>query len=86
MNLQEQVSADLSKQMASSIDLQIIFIMLKEDGWIPVSISRFQDNHHAIDITCWLEENIKEEYLRDGRDFIFKNSKDAVLFTLRWAS
>jgi hypothetical protein len=86
MNLQQQVLEDLSKQLGDSVDLQILFILLKEDGWIPVSISRFQDNHHAIDITYWLEENIKEEYLRDGRNFIFKDSRDAVLFALRWGS
>jgi hypothetical protein len=86
MNLQEQVLEDLSKQMADSIDLQIMFTMLKEDGWTSISITRFQDNHHAVDITYWLEENIKGEYLRDGRDFIFKESKDAILFTLRWAT
>lgn len=86
MNLEEQITADLSKQMADSIDLQIIFMMLKEDGWTSFSISRFQDNHHAIDITLWLEENTKEEYLRDGRHFIFKDSKDAMLFMLRWGT
>jgi len=56
----------------------------KAQGWTCVSISRFQDNNHAVDITMWLEENVKN-YERNGRDFIFENSKDATMFILRWS-
>ena len=59
---------------------------LEEQGWTSISISRLQDNRHAIDITYWLEENIKNNYRRNGRHFIFENSREAVLFMLRWGS
>ena len=83
-NLQDQILTDIAKRMQVSIDQEVMWSMLKAQGWTCVSISRFQDNNHAVDITMWLEENVKNTYERHGRDFIFENSKDAVNFILRW--
>jgi hypothetical protein len=47
-------------------------------------LDRLQDNNHAVDITYWLEENIKNPFERNGRDFLFEDSKDATMFILRW--
>jgi hypothetical protein len=47
-------------------------------------ISRYIDNHHAIDITYWLKINCKKAYEGYGRDFIFESQKDANWFKLRW--
>jgi len=55
------------------------------NGWTSISISRFQDNRHAVDISYWLAENIKHRYHRDGRHFVFENPKEAMLFRLKWA-
>jgi hypothetical protein len=49
-------------------------------------LPRLIDNHHAIDITYWLEENCKHSYERNGRDFIFESQKDANWFILRWGT
>ena len=83
-NLQDQILTDIAKRMQVSIDQEVMWSMLKAQGWTCVSISRLQDNNHAVDITMWLEENVKNTYERRGRDFIFENSKDAVNFILRW--
>ena len=54
-------------------------------GWHRVMLDRLQDNKHAIDITLWLEENVRNPYKRNGRDFIFSAERDAVLFILKWS-
>jgi hypothetical protein len=58
--------------------------MLQGIGWTRVMLDRLQDNNHAVDITYWLEENIKNPFERNGRDFLFEDSKDATMFILRW--
>jgi hypothetical protein len=58
--------------------------MLQGIGWTRVLLTRLQDNNHAVDITQWLSENIKNTFERNGRDFIFENEQDAAYFILRW--
>jgi hypothetical protein len=84
MNIQNEILDIAAREMQQEIDREILWDMLKGIGWTRVMISRFQDNNHAIDITLWLEENIKHPFERNGRDFIFEDPKDATLFILRW--
>lgn len=72
------------KMAASHADREVLFSMLEKLGWKRVVLSRFQDNKHAVDITYWLEENVKKPYERNGRDFIFECPVDASWFILRW--
>ena len=82
--LQDQILTNIAKEMQTDIDREILWRMLKEIGWTRVLLDRLQDNKHAIDITIWLEENIKNPFERNGRDFIFEDPKDASMFILRW--
>jgi hypothetical protein len=84
MNLENQIIEELGTQMQSEIDKEILWGMLVGIGWTRVTLPRLTDNKHAVDITYWLNENIKEPYERRGSDFIFEDSKDAVNFILRW--
>ena len=89
MNLEQLILENVSREMSAAIDYNIyedlLFINRLDEGWHLVKISKDTDNQHAIDINNWLAENIdKEEYQRDGRDFIFKYGKDATAFMLRW--
>ncbi len=86
MNLEEEIATDLSRQMAESIDFEIIADIMCRFGWVRVDLTPFTDNYHAVDITYWLDENCKGEYKRNGRYFLFENSKDANWFRLRWLS
>jgi hypothetical protein len=47
-------------------------------------IDQTTDNNHAIDITAWLKEHVKNPYERNGRDFLFAAERDAVKFILKW--
>lgn len=82
--LQDQILTDIAKEMQTDIDREILWGMLKGIGWTRVMLDRLQDNKHAIDITLWLEENIKNPFERNGRDFLFEDSKDATMFILKW--
>jgi hypothetical protein len=86
MNLEQEILEELGTGMQSEIDREILWGMLQGIGWTRVMIDRLTDNHHAIDITYWLEANIKNPFERNGRDFIFENAKDSVLFILKWGS
>jgi len=84
MSIEEEILNKAGKEMAREIDREVLWGMLKEIGWTRVILDRLQDNKHAVDITYWLEENVKNPFERKGRDFIFENQKDAVNFILRW--
>jgi hypothetical protein len=84
MSIEEEILNKAGKEMAREIDREVLWGMLKEIGWTRVMLDRLQDNKHAIDIAYWLEENVKNPFERNGRDFIFENQKDAVNFILRW--
>jgi hypothetical protein len=85
MNLQEEIANELSQQMCSEMDFEILSdILIRSCGWHKVELSKFQDNHHAIDIRSWCESKCQDEYQSRGRKFIFKDQGDAVNFTLRW--
>jgi hypothetical protein len=72
------------QQVWKEIDREVLWGMLTGMGWSRVMLSRLQDNRHAVDITYWLEENCQGAYERNGRDFLFENSQDATMFTLKW--
>ncbi len=84
MNMQEQIIKELGDKMHSAMDFEILADVLSRFGWHRIDLDRFTDNHHAIDITHWLENNCKSSYHREGRCFLFEDSGDAVMFTLRW--
>jgi len=83
-NIFEDIINRAGEMMAQEIDREILWAMLLEIGWTRVMIDRLQDNKHAIDITHWLRENCQGAYERNGRDFLFENEKDAIMFILRW--
>jgi hypothetical protein len=83
-DLEQQIITGMGTQLSNEVDREVLWGMLIELGWTRVKLSRFVDNHHAIDITYWLEANIKNPFEREGADFIFENSHDALIFILRW--
>jgi hypothetical protein len=76
--------AQAAKKMADDIDREVLWGMLISMGWHRVMLSRLQDNLHAVDITMWLKENVKNPYERNGCDFLFAAERDATMFILRW--
>jgi len=91
-SLEKAVLADLDNEITKSINDEMRYYLMMQyyagvENWTKVTLDKLQDNRHAVDITYWLEEQgfvDKEDYYRDGREFIFLNPKHATLFTLRW--
>jgi hypothetical protein len=86
MTLEDEIADKMAEQMSREVDREVLWGMLQGIGWTRVMIPRFIDNHHAIDITYWLEENCRQAFERNGRDFLFESAKDAQWFILRWGS
>jgi hypothetical protein len=86
MTLEAEMIEQAGNEMSREIDREVLWGMLQGIGWHRVMLPRFVDNAHAIDITYWLEEYIKNPFERSGRDFIFESQKDANWFILRWGS
>lgn len=86
MTLEEEILEKAGTEMAREIDREVLWGMLEGIGWTRVMLPRYIDNTHAIDITYWLEETIKNPFERSGKDFIFESQKDANWFVLRWGT
>lgn len=84
MTLEEEILNKAGKEMARDIDREVLWGLFEDIGWTRFKISRLTDNNHAIDITNWLLDNCKGQFERNGAEFLFEDSKDAVLFMMRW--
>ena len=84
MTLEEEILDKAGKDMAREIDREVLWGLFEGMGWTRFKISRLTDNNHAIDITNWLLDNCKGQFERNGAEFLFEDSKDAVLFMMRW--
>jgi hypothetical protein len=84
--LEKEMLEAKAKEMQTEIDREVLWGMLEGMGWSRVMLSKLVDNMHAIDISYWLDANCKNSFERNGRDFIFEDSKDANWFKLRWGS
>lgn len=84
MTLEEEILDKAGKDMAREIDREVLWGLFEGIGWTRFKISRLTDNNHAIDITNWLSDNCKGQFERNGAEFLFEDSKDAVLFMMRW--
>jgi hypothetical protein len=86
MTIEEEMIEQAGTKLAREIDREVLWGMLQGMGWYRVMLPRFVDNHHAIDITNWLEANCKRAFERSGRDFLFESQQDANWFRLRWGT
>jgi len=86
MNIEEEMINRAGNQMAQDIDREVLWGMLEGMGWCRVMIPTMGDAYKAVDIITWLEDNCKKAYERNGRDFIFEDSRDANWFILRWGT
>ena len=84
MNLEEELLNKAGNDMAREIDREVLWGIFEGIGWTRFKISRLTDNNHAVDISYWLDENCKGKFERNGAEFLFEDSKDAVLFMMRW--
>jgi len=84
MTLEEELLTKAGNDMAREIDREVLWGLFEGMGWTRFKISRLTDNNHAVDISYWLDKNCKGQVERNGAEFLFEDSKDAVLFMMRW--
>lgn len=85
MGTMEQEFAEWSAaEMSRSMDFEIIADVMCRIGWNRIDLDRYTDNHHAIDVRVWVEENCQGEHRSNGATWLFRKQADAVMFKLRW--
>ena len=91
-DLETAVLKDIEKEFDRSVNASLAYwVELKyweSQGWAHFMLPKLQDNLHAVDITYWLENNgyvDRENYYRDGREFVFRDPEMATAFVLKWA-
>lgn len=83
-NLKEDIMDDAIKQIATEMDFHIVADLLEHAGWTSVTLERFRDYEHAVDINLWIEANCTGEWKNLSTRYIFAKKQDAEWFILRW--
>ena len=84
-NLEDEIASELSRQMCSSIDFEILSDMLvKACGWHKVEIIHWPFPATPMDVIDWVSKHCQGKYIHRDRSYIFEDQGDAVNFTLRW--
>ena len=84
IDVEQEIAEALASDIQKQIDTEILIELLIAAGWTKISLERFENNEHSVNIKLWLEDNIKGKYNNNGRTFVFSEESDAVLFILKW--
>ncbi len=82
---EEEMMDILAEEIRKEIDDEIMVDMFKMQGWTVVKLPRLNNMMHAVDIDNWCVENAGPGmWNKFGATFMFKESKHAEWFMLRW--
>jgi hypothetical protein len=81
--LYEDMVDRAAKNMADDIDFEIMTTILLEGGWTKVVLEPMTWERGA-EIDLWVHKNIKGKSHDRGLVWLFEDSKDAMMFSLRW--
>lgn len=82
--LEDEIANNMAMAISEEIDWELLVDMMVAVGWTKITLSRFNDRHHSVDIQTWLDENCTGHYKNRGSTFVFEKSKEAEWFSLRW--
>ena len=85
-SIQDEIIQQAADNMAKEIDREILWGFLESNGWVRVIIPLNSATMFRDDITGWLDQNCKNPYETNGRDYLFKEQQDANWFVMRWLS
>jgi hypothetical protein len=87
MNLEEEITNELSQQMCSAIDFEILSDMLvKACGWHKIELIHSIGEYNYMDVSNWVAAFCKGKHMKHQRSYVFEDQGDAVNFTLRWVN
>jgi hypothetical protein len=84
-SIEQDIINSQAKAVSDTIDFEILADMLVKCGWTKYQVSKYIDNHHAIDIREWVRENCQGEVRSHGATWLFEDSRDATIFILKWS-
>jgi hypothetical protein len=84
-SIEQEIIDGQAKKMAKAMDFEILADVLCRIGWTKYQVSKNIDNHHAIDIREWVRKNCQGEVRSHGATWLFKDSRDATVFMLKWS-
>lgn len=96
MGLEEDIAATMIQEIAREIDKEILETLmidvLTSEGWVQTKINPAFDNNTAMyrstwytDTAEWVHLNATGDYKMLRGQWLFKESKDATMFILRWS-
>lgn len=77
----------LAEEIRKEIDAEILFDILKENGWYPVvSCRNLSFNRKVLaEVQEWLASKcIGKWHIKSHTDYIFERQEDAMMFSLKW--
>ena len=74
----------MAKQMAKTMDFDIICDVMVKEGWSVVEVN-YGPGKEWIDVMAWYDTTCEGDYKEHNGKWLIKNPKDAVIFKLRWA-
>jgi hypothetical protein len=82
-NLEDEVISEMSKQLCSEIDFEILTGMLCELGWRKIILSpmTMEDSY---EVDEWTKRHVKGHFETMGLVWVFEYEEDANWFALRW--
>lgn len=86
--MQNEYMDILAEEIRKEIDADVLFQMLKQQGWYPVVGCRnLSFNRSALTaIQEWLMSGCQGKWhIKSHTDYIFERQEDAMMFALKWS-
>lgn len=81
--LYDQMIDNAVQRLADDIDFEVLISAFLESGWSKV-VLKPMTWEHGTEVDSWVEQNIKGQFHTRGLVWVFKESKEANWFKLRW--
>lgn len=85
MNLEAEIVSALAKEMAASMDFEILVDVLCRFGWTRLDI-KYSAEKTWQEVIDWVDQTCQTGHKEHNGIWIFEDPKDAAWFKLRWVS
>jgi hypothetical protein len=83
-NLEQEIIDVMARDLARDIDTGILASVFNESGWVSVVVDPWVHGSQT-EINEWCDAHFEDGYFQNGNVWLFKEPKDATMFTLRWS-
>lgn len=84
MDLQNQISERLAKELSDAIDFEVIVDILTSCGWTKLKVKYMPPHQSWHKVKEWADQNCQGDYQEHSGTWLFELEKDANWFSLRW--